>query len=124
MAGPPDDARTAPAAMCDATPARTASGGAMARCRPFGCTISTKSRRRDGGARGLPAAAAARRLELRRGRLDVGAAPAAAGQRAGLVTSADDGQQTRERTPAPVDGQRDAEDLTPARSSDAGEEER
>ncbi|KAK9088614.1 hypothetical protein Scep_027696 [Stephania cephalantha] len=39
--------------------------------------------------------------ELRRGLLDVGAAPAAVGQRAGPVTSADDGQQTRERTPAP-----------------------
>ncbi|KAK9143008.1 hypothetical protein Syun_012408 [Stephania yunnanensis] len=68
-------------------------------------------------ARGRPTAAVARQLELRRGPLDVVAAPAAAGQRAGLVTSADDGQQTRKRTPAPVDGQRDAKDLTPARRS-------
>ncbi|KAK9088785.1 hypothetical protein Scep_027867 [Stephania cephalantha] len=40
---------------------------------------------------------------------------AAACQQVGLVTSAHDGQQTRKRTPAPVDGQRDAEDLTPVR---------
>ncbi|KAK9087131.1 hypothetical protein Syun_029525 [Stephania yunnanensis] len=76
---------------------------------------------RDGGhgrgARGRQAATAARRLELRCGRLDINAAPATAGQWAVLVTSADDDQHAQM-----VNGSRG----WPARRRrlDAGEEQR